>query len=49
MHMWSRVKGTELQKMLKSSFFIMKTTFLSDHNFVSNEGNLIISFVIERY
>ena len=27
----------------------MQTVFLSDHNFISNEGNLIFFFVIERY
>ena len=34
---------------LKSNFLLCRLVLLSDHNFISNEGNLIISFVIERY
>ena len=29
----------------KVQFFIMQNVFLSDYNFVSNEGNLIIFFL----
>ena len=34
---------------IKVSSFIIETVYLGDHNFISNKGNLITFFVIERY
>ena len=44
----SPITTTDEQMKIKF-FYYVDCFFLSDHNFISNEENLIISFVIERY
>ena len=42
-------KNDKIILKLKSNFLLWRLFFLSDHNSVSNEGNSIILFMIERY